>query len=110
MALPSDSRAKGPRILLAGRDESSVITEVKVEPVEVQVPTSAEPTEARHIAIAVGDAPLRTRKNQKEFAELGGNHVLVLEQPLGIFLAGVGIEPDGAGGHHFAVDAVFAVV
>lgn len=86
--------------LLAGRRETAATTEAVPEPVEVQVPPAAKPTKKRNEQAAVADLPDRPRENQVITPEFGRNLVLVLFQPLGVFLAKVGIELESDPANH----------
>ena len=45
--------------IAAGTDDTVVLVEVVVKPVEVQVPAVVVPIEVRHVAVIVGFAPDR---------------------------------------------------
>ncbi len=106
---PEDQGSQDPD-LPARTNETAEGVEAEVEPAEEQEPPVADPDQVRHVPVAVTALPDCRREDQVEFPEFGRNLVLVLQQPLGILLAVVGIQLDASTAHHLlAPDGALAL-
>ena len=106
---PKDQGSQDPE-LPARTHETPAGAEVAVEPAKVQDPPVAVPVQTRHAPVAVTVLPNGSREDQVELLEFGRDLVLMLQQPLGILLAVVGIQLDTRPTYHlFATDGALAL-
>ncbi|OGY68657.1 MAG: hypothetical protein A2214_01415 [Candidatus Harrisonbacteria bacterium RIFOXYA1_FULL_48_8] len=97
--------------LLAWTQETTAGVPAALEPKEAEIPTPAIPVEARNAAVATIIPPERPREGEIEVPLVLRDFALALEEPLGIFLTGVGVELDSRSPDHLlAIDAVLALL
>ena len=97
--------------LLAKTQDTTEGIPVEPEPVEAQRPPPAIPVEIRNAAEAIGALPDRSRESEVIVPPLFRDLVLMLLQPLCIFMAEVGLELDSSPTDHLlASDSILVLL